>query len=110
MTLTARNDVLASSLLFSFRFAPNAFGANRKGKKEVIILRSQPRAALVPRLPWAIIVSSLRDFRLAREWQWLFPSRQLLNDPRLLGRVDVATTQIYRHVLSRHGLRLNCYG
>ena len=38
---------------------------NQKEKKS-IIFRPQPRAALVPRLPWAILRSSLRDFNLAR--------------------------------------------
>jgi hypothetical protein len=35
-------------------------------KGEQIIFRSEPRAALVPRLPWAIIMSSLQDFNCKR--------------------------------------------
>lgn len=33
---------------------------------EQIIFRSVPRAALVPRWPWATIMSSLQDFGVAR--------------------------------------------
>ncbi len=54
---------------FSF-FLPDwrASGAPvRKEKREEIILGPQPRAApAVAGLPWAIIMSSLRDFGLAR--------------------------------------------
>src|SRR5258706_9485098 len=44
-------------------FAPNAFGAKQE-KGRYSFLDSLPRAAL--RLPGAIIISSLRDFGLAR--------------------------------------------
>jgi hypothetical protein len=40
-------------------------GRAKSEKGEQIIFRSEPRAAFVPRLPWAIIMSSLQDFSLA---------------------------------------------
>jgi hypothetical protein len=39
-----------------------ACGAPNRKKKGRIVLGPQPRAALVPRWPWATILSSLRDF------------------------------------------------
>src|ERR1051326_3257696 len=41
------------------------FGA-ASGEREMIFWARLPRVALVPRLPWAIIRSSRRDFSLAR--------------------------------------------
>ena len=53
--------------LFFLLICPERFRGKSEGKKEKIILGPQPRA---PRrhsgLPWAIIISSLRDFDLAR--------------------------------------------
>ena len=41
-------------------------GRAKPEKGERIVFRSEPRAALVPRWPWATILSSLQDFSLAR--------------------------------------------
>ena len=49
-----------------FLFGAPAGWRAKQEKGEQIIFRSEPRAALVPRLPWAIIMSSLKDFSLAR--------------------------------------------
>ncbi len=49
-----------------FWFGAPAGWRAKPEKGEQIIFRSEPRAALVPRLPWAIIMSSLQDFSLAR--------------------------------------------
>ena len=46
-------------------FAPKAFGANHK-KGGKFVFDPLPRAALVPRLPWATLISSLWDFSRAR--------------------------------------------
>jgi hypothetical protein len=49
-----------------FWFGAPACWRAKPEKGEGIIFRSEPRAALVPRWPWAIIISSLWDFSLAR--------------------------------------------
>ena len=53
------------TLPFFWLGAPPGGTANPE-KGEQIIFRSGPRAALVPRWPWATIISSLQDFSLAR--------------------------------------------
>jgi hypothetical protein len=49
-----------------FWFGAPAGWRAKPEKGEGIIFRSGPRAALVPRWPWASILSSLQDFSLAR--------------------------------------------
>ena len=49
-----------------FWFGAPAGWRAKPEKGEQIIFRSEPRAAIVPRLPWAGILSSLQDFSLAR--------------------------------------------
>jgi hypothetical protein len=49
-----------------FWFGAPAGWRAKPEKGEQIIFRSEPRAAFVPRLPWATIISSLQDFSLAR--------------------------------------------
>jgi hypothetical protein len=53
------------TLPFCWFGAPAGWRA-KPAKGEQIIVRSEPRAALVPRWPWASIISSLQDFSLAR--------------------------------------------
>jgi hypothetical protein len=50
----------------SFWFGAPAGWRAKPEKGEQIIFRSEPRAAFVPRWPWATIISSLQDFSLAR--------------------------------------------
>jgi len=53
----------ASSLpLFTVRRASSEAGATNREKGEEFIVGRQPRAALVARLPWGIMISSLQDF------------------------------------------------
>ena len=47
-------------------FGASAGRRAKPEKGEQILFRSEPRAAFVPRWPWASIMSSLRDFSLAR--------------------------------------------
>jgi hypothetical protein len=49
-----------------FRFGAPAGWRAKPEKGEQIIFRSEPKAVLVPRLPWAIIRSSPQDLRLGR--------------------------------------------
>jgi hypothetical protein len=49
-----------------FWFGAPAGWRAKPEKGEQIIFRSEPRAALVPRWPWATIISSLQDFSLVR--------------------------------------------